>query len=623
MFDLRSVKDRVKSDANILHVCHLGSKAVRSTPAFTARYLVDKVPIIQWLPQYNPRWIVNDLIAGITIGVLLVPQSLAYAKVANIPEQYGLISSWIPTALYTIMGTSKDLTAGPTVIMALLTGDIVNDLVKEGYSDHSIATAVAFFVGVYSMGVGMLRLGWILDFIPLPVLTGYVSAAALTIVIGQVPTLFGETISSSDTGPIIREFFLKLPETQWQSFLVGWSGVLLLFLCQYLGRKWGQRHRIIWFLSITRNAIALLLFTGISYAVNHGRASPVFPIAKTVGTGIKAPSVPDMALLARVTGKAVAVWLAAALEHVAIGKAFGRRHKYAIDQSQELTYIGVANFLGSFFSAMPITGGFSRTAVNSESGVKSPLGGLVTTACVLVSIYTLTGAFYWIPKATLSAVIVTAVWPIIIGPATFWKYWKISFIDFVASQLSFWVTLFVSVEVGIATGVAFSIVYVLLRITFSQATLVTSANIPSLYPEGARGTATTIPEDTLIFRLNDAVLFPNAYRLKSQIVDTVTALHAPDLGEMEASIHERLWNESRKQNPISSTESRAPLRVLVLDVSGLNYIDSTGMQMLLDLKAALLEFAGSGLLIEFVGVHDGIRQKFDRANWQLQTRELQ
>jgi sodium-independent sulfate anion transporter 11 len=120
----------------------------------------------------------------------------------------------------------------------------------------------------------------------------------------------------------------------------------------------------------------------------------LFAISKTTGSGIKAPTVPDTTLAAKVAGRSIAVFVAAALEHLAIGKSFGRRHKYTIDESQEILFIGVSNFVGSFFSAMPVIGGFSRTAVNSESGVKSPLSGIITTACVLVSIYKLTDVFY-------------------------------------------------------------------------------------------------------------------------------------------------------------------------------------------------------------------------------------
>ena len=138
---------------------------------------------------------------------------------------------------------SPDVTAGPTAIMALLTGSIVTDLTAEGYTGPEIATATAFMVGIYSLALGCLKLGWLLDFVPLPVLSGYVSAAALTIVLGQVPTIFGEKNIGSSVGDIIYDFFQKLPQTRWRDFLVGFTGILLLSGMQFIGKRWGKKYR--------------------------------------------------------------------------------------------------------------------------------------------------------------------------------------------------------------------------------------------------------------------------------------------------------------------------------------------------------------------------------------------
>lgn len=293
---------------------------------------------------------------GITIGILLVPQSLAYAKVAEIPARYGLISSWLPTLFYTIMGTSKDVTAGPTAIMGLLTGEIVTDLVADGYSAGAIASAAAFWVGVYSLILGLLRLGFLLDFIPLPVLSGYVSGAAITIVLQQLKGLFGDGKSADDTAGVIRVFFQRLPNTNWRAFLIALSGIILLLGLQYVGRKWGKAHRSLWYLSIARNALALIIFTLISWGVNKSRPNdPLFGISQITGAGIILPRKPDSDLLLKVAGRSVAVFIAAALEHLAIGKSFGRRHGYVIEQDQELNYIGLVNLFGSFCTCMPVT----------------------------------------------------------------------------------------------------------------------------------------------------------------------------------------------------------------------------------------------------------------------------
>lgn len=518
--------------------------------------------------------------------------------------------------------------------MGLLTGEIVTDLVKTGYAAESVATAVAFWVGIYSLILGLFRLGFLLEFIPLPVLSGYVSGAAITIVLQQLKGLFGEAKSANDTAGVIRVFFQRLPNTNWRAFLMGFSSIILLLLLQFVGRKWGKKHRSLWYLSIARNALILVIFTAISWGVNKShKGEPLFGISEVSGTGIIPPSVPDTQLLVKTAGRSIAPFLAAALEHLAIGKAFGRRHGYVIEQDQELSYIGVANLVGSFFSSMPVTGGFSRTAVNSESGVKSPLSGLATTACVLVSIYKLTDAFYWIPSATLSAIIIIAVWQIILPFQVFWQYWKTSFADFVGSMIAFWVTLFVDVEIGIACAVGYSIVYVLFQLAFAQVDMVTSENYSQLYPASTYSALPAqLPEDTVVFALRDSVLYPNAARIARQFTEYIysytSGVHETPSGTTEdyqnaEKSTNRLWNDTKarrieelrkKAGTTNNEESFLPhVRTVIIDMTRVTHIDTSGMQALADTRSMLKEWAGADAELAFVGLNERVRERFQRA----------
>lgn len=365
------------------------------------------------------------------------------------------------------------------------------------------------------------------------------------------------------------------------------------------------------------------MFTGISYGVNKGLKTTIFAISKTTSYGIKAPAVPNLGLIQKIAGRSITVFIAAALEHLAIGKSFGRRHNYVIDESQELFYIGFTNLFGSFFQAMPITGGFSRTAVNSESGVKSPLSGLITSACVLVSIYKLSDAFYWIPKATLSAIIVTAVWQIILPAKVFWKYWQTSFADFIASMISFWVTLFVSVEVGIAAAVAYSLVYMLLRIAFVRVTHVTSSNLKSMYPQSIVDNPNSVPEDTQIFKLHESLLFPNAQRVKNKIFDIVRTYNSGIQAEPQLE-KDRLWNTTGEKH-VKALRAKAGishdpplLRVVIVDFGNVERVDTTGIQTIVDLKTDLRYYAGPDIEVRLLAMNEMVRKSFERVTWQLQ-----
>lgn len=542
--------------------------------------------------------------------------------------------------------------------MGLLTGEIVKDFTKEGYSAIAVASASAFWVGIYSLVLGVFRLGFLLDFIPLPVLSGYVSGAAIQIILQQLKPLFGEPDAGSDAAGYIRYFFQELPQTEWRTFVIGLASVVMLVAMQALGRGPGRRVPALWYFAIARNALVLAVFTLVSWGVNRGRAeAPLFGISKVTSAGVLPAQRPDAALLVRVAGRSVAVFVAAALEHLAIGRAFGRRCGYEIDQDQELAYIGTVNLVGSFLSCMPVTGGFSRTAVNAESGVKSPLGGVVTSACVLVSIYALTGAFYWIPKATLAAIIVVAVWQIVLPARVFWQYWQTSLADFVGSMVAFWTVLFVDVEVGIAAAVAYSVAYLLLQLAFSRVTLVTSTNVDELYPgnknsnndsenddsnaEGLAARPIALPDDAMVIMLHDAILFPNAARIARRISEQIYThslgaaeeAEARDAGVAAAggggdsatadgsssSKSERLWSDSRARL-IARLRRSAPrartlprIRVVVLDLTRVTHIDTTGMQALADVRAALLDWAGAGAELRFVGLNEELRGRFARA----------
>lgn len=270
---------------------------------------------------------------------------------------------------------APDINTGPTSIIGLLTAQIIKQVSADGYTPTAIAVAIAFSVGIYCLVMGLLKLGFFLEFVSLPVLTGFISAAAITIILGQVPAIFGETVGTGVANQI-HDIFAKLPTTKPITFAVGISGILLLCIMQYAGQRWGKQSKVVWIMSIGRNAITILLFTIISFFVNKDIKTPIFDLTGKIPSGLIAPKSPDLALVGKVFQSSLAVFIAAALEHIAIAKSFGRKNHYTIDQSQELTFLGVINVLNSFFGGMAVGGAASRTAVNSESGVKSPLSGL-------------------------------------------------------------------------------------------------------------------------------------------------------------------------------------------------------------------------------------------------------
>jgi len=343
-----SARQACTTDTTLQRIVQYASIALAAAPHVAGDYLIEKAPVIHWLPRYKPRWLLNDTLAGLTVGVLLIPQSLAYAKIATIPGEFGLMSSWLPNFLYFIMGTSKgtflilhirvnttctsphigpDLSTGPTSLMGLLTAEIIRDFTKHGYTPQAIASAVAMSVGIYSMAIGLLKLGFLLDFISVPVLSGFISAAAIVIMLGQIPSLVGVD-APTGTANIIHDLFANIPRYDGPTTGVGLGGIVMLYLMQKMGQRWGNKNKAIWLLALGRSAVVLVLFTGISYALNKHRArDPVFALSKVKSNGIAAPRMPDSTLIGKVFPRAIAPFIAAALEALAIAKAFGRKNE--------------------------------------------------------------------------------------------------------------------------------------------------------------------------------------------------------------------------------------------------------------------------------------------------------
>lgn len=477
----------------------------------------------------------------------------------------------------------------------------------------------------------MFKLGFLLEFISLPILSGFISAVAITIILNQMGSLLGEPNIGDGAATQIRDIFQQLPKANGYACAVGFTGILLLTLLDRAGKKWGKTNRIVWFLSITRAFITLVLFTGVSYAVNKDRADGrfLFDVAKVKADGLEQPKVPSASLLSKVAGGSIAVFIGSAVEHTAIARGFGVYNNYVTDQSQELTYYGVTNIFNSFFHSMGVGGAISRTAVNSACNVKSPLSGFVTTAVVLVSIFKLVGTLYWIPKATLAAIIITAVWPLIYSPRVFYRWWKTSLADFVSSMIAFWVSLFVSTEVGIASSVGFNIVYLLLRQIFIRVKTIpdTRSELAAVLDEAQRlpPPGTGIPDDTRIFKFADSVYFSNSYRAKSSILDTIQTYHAPVFNSAFAPEAERNWSVTgerrvaklRRAAGISDTARLPPIGLVILDFSSVSHLDATGCSHLKDLVREVKKYGGDGIEFRFVGLSHHVRERFKRAKWRI------
>ncbi|XP_026160083.1 sodium-independent sulfate anion transporter [Mastacembelus armatus] len=426
------------------------------------------LPILSWLPRYNLKWLQMDVLAGITVGLTAVPQALAYAEIAGLPVQYGLYSAIMGGFIYTLLGTSKDVTLGPTAIMSLLCFSVV------GGQPHR-AVLLSCLCGLIQATMALLRLGFLLDFISFPVIKGFTCAAAVTIGFGQVKNILGLKGIPHEFSLAVYYTFYKIPEARIGDVVLGLLclGVLvmLLFMKATLGSDDSPPYsrvarKLVWAVATTRNALVVMAAAIVAYsweAYDHhvfsitGESTqglPPFRLPPTSDTTANGSIVSFGEIVEGFGGGLAVIPLMGLLESIAIAKAFASQNGYRIDANQELLAIGVTNIMGSFVSAYPVTGSFGRTAVNSQTGVCTPAGGIVTSAIVLLSLAFLMPAFYYIPKASLAAVIICAVAPMV-DYRIVTKMWRIRKLDLLPFVVTF-LTSFWQVQYGIIAGVAVS-----------------------------------------------------------------------------------------------------------------------------------------------------------------------
>ena len=376
--------------------------------------------------------------------------------------------------------------------MSTIVGNVVAKVAKTDpkIPGHVVASALAIIAGSIIVFIGLIRAGWIVDFISLAAISAFMTGSALNIAVGQVPALMGITgFSNRDaTYKVVINTLKHLGGSKLDA-AIGLTGLFLLYLiryaCNFGGRKMSNRNKLFFFLGTLRTAFVILLYTLISWLVHrHHRAAKDrrFQILGTVPRGFRNAAVPVVTqkIIKTFASEIPASVIVLLIEHIAIAKSFGRVNNYTIDPSQEMVAIGVTNLLGPFLGAYPATGSFSRTAIKSKAGVRTPLAGLFTAVLVLLAIYALPAVFFYIPNATLSAVIIHAVGDLITPPNTVYQFWRISPLEVVIFFAGVLVTIFSSIENGIYTTICVSVALLLFRVVKAKGRFLGKVKIHSV-----------------------------------------------------------------------------------------------------------------------------------------------
>jgi len=339
------------------------------------------IPALSWLPNYKKENLKGDISAGLTVGVMLIPQGMAYAMIAGLPPIYGLYASTIPLIIYALLGTSRQLAVGPVAMVSLLTAAGIGTLAEGGTETYILlAVTLAFLVGLIQFLLGLFKLGFLVNFLSHPVISGFTSAAALIIGLSQLKHLLGIDIPRSHhVHEILLNAFERFDEINWLIFAVGIGGILIIKGIKLINK------------AIPGPLMAVLF--GTLAVWGFGLAERGVKIVGEVPSGLPGFSLPtlDMDTLKILIPIALTIALVSFMESIAVAKAIQAKHRdYKVLPNQELIALGMANIGGSFLQSYPTTGGFSRTAINDQSGANTGLASIISAGLIILTLLFLT-----------------------------------------------------------------------------------------------------------------------------------------------------------------------------------------------------------------------------------------
>lgn len=497
-------------------------------------------PFLDWLPKYQKKFLGSDLVAGLTVGVILIPQGMAYAMIAGLPPVYGLYASLFPILIYALLGTSRQVAIGPVAMDSLLVAAGLGAFAIATMEEYiMMAVFLAFMVGAIQLTLGFLRMGFLVNFMSKPVISGFTSAAALTIIFSQLKHLLGADIPNSNQfHQMIVNAFENITTTNLYDLAIGIIGILIIVLLKWWNKKFPSV-----LLVVLLGGFAVYFLGLESYGVN---------VVGVVPEGLPSFAMPafDMDRATQIFPIALALALVGYLETISIGKALEEKSKKeTIDANQELVALGTSNMIGSFFQSYPVTSSFSRSAINAESGAKSTIAQIFSVLLVIITLLFLTPLFYFLPNAALASIIMVSVFGLIDipYPQNLWKHRKDEFWVLV---ITFMVTLFVGIKEGILVGVLVSLLVMVYRTSKPHFAVLGNIRGTDYYRNIYRFEKEVIVrDDILIVRFDAQLYFGNTNYFKSQLFKQINA-KGPDL------------------------------KLIVLNAEAINYIDSTAAKML-------------------------------------------
>ncbi|XP_040425061.1 cadherin EGF LAG seven-pass G-type receptor 3, partial [Cygnus olor] len=532
--------------------------------ASTAKSLLYRfLPVLRWLPRYPVKdWLLGDITSGFSVGIMHLPQGLAYALLAGLPPVTGLYSSFYPVFLYFFFGTSRHNSVGPFAVISVMIGSVTESLlpsekffvsvngsnttivdeVKRDAARVELVATITILSGVFQVALGLLQFGFVVTYLSDPLVRGYTTAASVHVLISQLKNVFGVSVgeysgplslfkeSAFASEPVLScifqtfiEICRKLPQTNVGTLVTAIIAMVAIFIVKELNHKFASKLPM----PIPIELITIIISTGISYGVNL-KAKFGISVVGDIPSGLKPPVVPKTTYFGQVVGNAFAIAIVGYAICISLGKIFALKHGYKVDSNQELIALGLCNFLGGFFQCFAISCSMSRSLVQESTGGNSQVAGVISSLVILVTILKIGELFRDLPKAILAAIIIVNLKGMFKQFTDFHTLWKSNRVDLMIWIVTFVATLLLNLDIGLGASVAFALLTVIFRTQLPHYSLLGRVPDTEVYKDVAEYQKAQEVPGVKIFRSSSTLYFANvemyAEALKKKVGEAACSL---------------------------------------------------------------------------------------------------
>ncbi len=490
--------------------------------------LAEYIPALDWLTHYKRGDLLGDLIAGIIVAIMLVPQSMAYALLAGLPPQVGLYASIAPPIVYGLLGTSRVLAVGPVAIDSLLVVAGLSQFAAESSAEYLLlALTLALMVGIIQMFMGVIKAGSLVNFLSYPVLSGFTNAAAIVIAVSQVKHVLGISLPRSEAMyTAAADTLTRLGDTNPVTLGLGLGSIATLLFFQRglpgLLTRAGLPPAVVTALGKTGPLVIVFAGTLLVWALNLHSTQAV-AIVGEVPAGLPGFSTPslDPADIQKLFPIAITISLVGFMESISIGKSLASKRRQKLDPNQELIALGAANIAASLTGGYSVTGGLSRSVVNDSAGARTGLASLITAGLIALTLLFFTGLFYYLPNAVLAAMILVATAKLI-DASVLRRAWRYNKADALSLVITFWAVLLIGIQNGIFLGIFAALALFLWRTSRPHIAVVGRVGESEHFRNVERYETQTCPH-VLAVRVDESLYFANFQYLESYLLNKIAA----------------------------------------------------------------------------------------------------